>query len=425
MNGTKPYIYPLVIIGVIFGTFGFITWVNSILIPYFQIGLQLSNFESFLVTSASYSAYLFMALPSASVLRRTGYRKGMSLGLVIMAIGTFLFIPAALSRIYLVFLVGLFVTGTGMILLQTAVNPYVVLIGPQESAAQRIGFMGFSNKIAGILSQRILGGIFLVDASVIINRIREANSIQKEIILKDYILKVIDPYLVITGILILLAILLFFSSLPEVKEDEEKPSGPKKLKMKGIFHYPYLVLGIIALFVDGACEVIPIDGVIVYARSMGISIDIARNFAEYTLYCMVLGYLGSIIFIPKYISQQTALLLCSIAGISLSISAFFTHGMTSVILIISMGFVSAWLWGTIWGLAIHGLGKYTKTGSAFMLMSVVGGGLFPLIFGTLLDQFTAYPQTAILMLIPCYFYLFFYATKGYKIKSWKNTSKVY
>lgn len=422
MNKKNTYIFPLIVIGVLFGIFGLLTWINSILIPYFQIGLELTNFEAFLVTFASYSAYFIMAIPSAFVLNKTGYKRGISLGLVVMAVGTILFLPAAYSRAYILFLIGLFITGTGMALLQTAVNPYIVLLGPQESAAQRIGFMGLSNKVSGILGQRILGTVFLLDATVIINQIRDVSNAEKESILDNYILKVVDPYLIITGGLILLAIGVFFISLPEVDEGksahEVVDESSSKIRLKDLFKFPYLILGIIALFFEGACEVIPIDGVIVYSRSLGIPLDTARHFAEYTLYCMTLGYLASILLIPRYLSQQKALSLCAITGVILTVAVFLTNGITSAVLMILMGFISAWFWGTIWGLAIHNLGKYTKFGSALMLMAILGGGFFPLIFGSLIDTFSFRPQISVLMLIPCYLYLLYYAVRGHKVNKW-------
>lgn len=426
MASSKSYVYPLVVIGILFGALGFITWVNGVLIPYFQLGLELTHVQSFLVTFASYGAYFIMSIPSAFVLRRTGYKKGISLGLIVMAVGSILFLPAANYRIYGMFLTGLFVTGTGMALLQTAVNPYIVIMGPQESAAQRIGFMGVSNKVAGILSQSVLGTFFLVGASEITKSLAVASPEEKEMILGDYVRRVEGPYLIITIVLLLLSVFIFFSGLPEVKEkgedtDLKLKTSVEKVKVVGIFKFPYLILGIIALFVSGACEVIPIDGVISYAGSLGIPLDDARYFGAYSLYCMVFGYILSIVLIPKYISQERALLYVSITGVILSLLSYFSSGMTAVVFIITMGFVSAWLWGTIWGLAIRQLGRYTKLGSAVLMMSVVGGGIFPLIFGSLLDVFPRYPQSAILMLVPCYLYLSFYAVRGSKITQWKTS----
>lgn len=421
MTRSNPYLYPMIILGILFFVFGFITWINGILIPYFQICLELNNAEAFMVASASYAAYFFMAIPSAWVLKYTGYKKGMVIGLVVMAIGTLTFIPAAFTRTYLVFLAGLFITGTGLALLQTAANPYVAIVGPVESTAQRIGFMGLSNKIAGIMSQRILGGIFLLNADSIITSLTTASAEERARILDEYVLKVVNPYLVITGILLLLGVMIFFSKLPEINESPDSSDEGKAAKRpvkQSVVQYPYLVLGVIALFVSGACEVIPIDGIIVYSRSLGIPLEEARHFSEYTLYAMLVGYLASIVLIPKYLSQQGALLTCALLGLMLTFGVYFTEGMTSIYCLILMGFGAAWLWGTIWGLAIRDLGIHTKMGAALLLMSVVGGGIFTPIYGWLIDLNPEYSQTSILMLIPCFLYLLFYAVWGYKIKNW-------
>lgn len=427
MSRLKSYIYPLVIIGILFFVFGFITWVNGILIPYFQICLELSNFQSLWVAFASYIAYFFMAIPSAWILKYTGYKKGMVLGLVVMAVGTITFIPAAYSRTYFLFLSGLFVTGTGLALLQTAANPYIAIIGPSESTAQRVGFMGIANKTAGILSQRILGAIFLLNADTIIASISSASAREKAVILDEYILKVVNPYLVITAILLALAVMIYFSNLPEVEEDrqvEKKESGIEMEPRSSVFQYPYLVLGVVALFMAGGCEVIPIDGIILYSRSLGIPLQEARHFAEYSLYAMLVGYVASTILIPKWLSQESALKYCAVAGMALILGAYFSPGIISVYCLIGTGFGAALLWGTIWGLAIQNLGTFTKLGAALLLMSVIGGGIFPLIFGTLIDYNPAWPQTSVLVLIPCYAFLFYYATWGFKRQKWSTETEL-
>lgn len=422
MAKTKSYIYPLIIIGILFFVFGFITWVNGVLIPYFQICLELTNFQSLLVAFAAYIAYFFMAIPSAWILKYTGYKRGMVIGLVVMALGTALFIPAAYARTYVLFLTGLFITGTGLALLQTAANPYVAIIGPSESTAQRIGFMGIANKTAGILSQRILGAIFLLNADSIVNSISSATPAEKAAILDAYVLKVVNPYLVITGILLLLALMVFLSNLPEVEESSEETSpvdSPETTKTS-VFQYPYLVLGVVALFMAGGCEVIPIDGIILYSRSMGISLGESRHFAEYTLYAMLVGYVLSTILIPKWISQQDALKYCAISGLVLITASYFSSGMVSIYCLIGTGFGAAMLWGTIWGLALRNLRKFTKIGSALLLMSVIGGGIFPLLFGSLIDWNPVLPQRSLLVLIPCYSFLLYYAIWGYKKTEWKR-----
>jgi FHS family L-fucose permease-like MFS transporter len=425
MTRQKNYIYPLVIIGFLFFAFGFLTWINGILIPYFQICLELSNAEAALVSFAVYIAYFVMALPSAWILKFTGYRKGIVWGLIIMAAGTLLFIPAAYSRTYAIFLLGLFITGAGVTLLQTAANPYVAIIGPIESTAQRIGFMGLANKFAGILSTAILGSIFLFDADSTLKTISTVNQARKAEILGEFSLKVVEPYLVITVLLLLLAVLIFFSKMPEIDESKQQDDeGSTEIVPKAsIFSYPYLILGVIALFVSAACEGIPIDGIIIYSRALGIPIEEARYFTQYSLYAMILGYIGSIVLIPKFMSQEKALMYCSVLGIGATVASYYSNGIYSIYYLILTAFGGAMLWGIIWGLAIRDLGKYTKLGSALLLMSVVGGGLFPLLFGQLLDDNINYPQNAVLLLIPCYAILLLFSLWGYRKEEWSLMPK--
>lgn len=158
----NSYVLSISIIGALFFIFGFVTWLNATLIPYLKIACELStDAEAYLVTSAFYISYFVMALPSSWVLKKIGFKNGMSLGLFVMAIGSLVFIPAAMSRTYGMFLTGLFIQGTGLSILQTAANPYVTILGPIESAAKRISIMGIANKVAGILSPLILGVIVL------------------------------------------------------------------------------------------------------------------------------------------------------------------------------------------------------------------------------------------------------------------------
>lgn len=418
------YIYPLTIIGILFFVFGFLTWISGILIPYFQICLELSNVQASLVSFASYIAYFVMALPSAWILRYTGYKKGMAVGLIMMAAGTILFIPAAYSRAYTVFLTGLFITGAGVTLLQTAVNPYVAIIGPIESTAQRIGFMGLANKFAGVISIAILGSIFLFDADAVIANVNTAGAVEKASILDAYALKIVDPYLIITLVLLLLAVMIFFSRMPEINETQKSESdlNSSVTHKPGVFHYPYLILGVLSLFLSAACEGLPIDGIIIYSRSLGIPIEEARHYTQYTLYAMILGYLASTILIPKYMSQHIALQWCSVMGLAFTLGSYFNSGVVSIYFLIATGFGAAMLWGTIWGLSIRALGKYTKTGSAMLLMSVVGGGIFPLMFGKLIDDNTQHPQKAVLLLIPCYLGLLLFSSFGYRMENWKRLS---
>lgn len=390
---------PLMIIGILFFVFGFITWVNSVLIAFFKDAFQLNNFDSLLVTFAFFISYFVMAIPSSWVLAKSGFKRGMSLGLLSMAIGTLLFIPAAKMANYPMFLFGLFVIGTGLALLQTASNPYVTILGPSESAAKRISVMGICNKVAGILSQFIFGGLFLSNGLVGNEKLKT----------------VITPYGIMTVILILLAIWVWFSSLPEVEAEEIKQENDSV--KDGVWSYPNLVLGLVAFFLYVGVEVIAGDTIINYGVSQGFDQDVAKIFTTYTLYGMLAGYIVGILFIPKYLSQQKALNYSAILGIVFSIGTIFFTGFTSVLCLALLGLANALMWPALWPLAIQGLGKFTKLGSALIIMMISGGALLPLLYGKIADQIGD-TQKAYMIMIPCYIFIYFYATIGHKKSSW-------
>jgi glucose/galactose transporter len=390
---------PLMIIGILFFVFGFITWVNSVLIAFFKDAFQLNNFDSLLVTFAFFISYFVMAIPSSWVLAKTGFKRGMSLGLLSMAIGTLLFIPAAKMANYPMFLFGLFVIGTGLALLQTASNPYVTILGPSESAAKRISVMGICNKVAGILSQFIFGGLFLSNGLVGNEKLNT----------------VITPYGIMTVILILLAIWVWFSSLPEVEAEEIKQENDSV--KDSVWSYPNLVLGLVAFFLYVGVEVIAGDTIINYGVSQGFDQDVAKIFTTYTLYGMLAGYIVGILFIPKYLSQQKALNYSAILGIIFSIGTIFFTGFTSVLCLALLGLANALMWPALWPLAIQGLGKFTKLGSALIIMMISGGALLPLLYGKIADQIGD-TQKAYIIMIPCYIFIYFYATIGHKKSSW-------
>lgn len=406
-ENNKNYLGPLFIIGLLFFVFGFVTWVNGTLISFFKKAFDLSNTGSYLVTFAFFISYTIMAIPSSLVLKKVGFKKGMSLGLGIMAIGTLIFVPAAKAESYPLFLVGLFTIGIGLTLLQTASNPYATILGPRESAAQRISFMGIANKTAGIISQKIFGGILLAGGVA-----------GATISAKEELQKVITPYLILTGVLVVLAILIQFSKgLPEVSEEQEGNDVSDITTKSSVFDFPNLVLGLIALFCYVGAEVIAGDSIISYGISLGFSTDEASQFGTYTLWLMMLGYVLGIVLIPKYVSQQTWLKLSSILGIIVTILALITTGFSSVLCIAILGLANAIMWPAIWPLAIDGLGKYTKIGSAWLVMMIAGGAILPLVYGSLSD-FLKNSQLAYAIMIPLYAFVLYYAISGYKKKSW-------
>jgi FHS family L-fucose permease-like MFS transporter len=403
------------IIGVLFFIFGFVTWLNAVLIPYLKIACELNNFESYLVAFAFYIAYLVMAIPSAWVLRATGFKNGMSVGLIVMAVGALIFIPAAMTRMYILFLIGLFIQGTGLAILQTAANPYITILGPRESAAKRISIMGVSNKLAGALAPIVLGAIALKNADVLVDKLDTMSAAQKAIELNELASRVITPYLVMMGVLILLAIMIYYSALPEVDTDtEDENIDALNIKKKtSIFHFPYLLLGTLAMFLYVGVEVIAGDTVIAYGASQGIDFATAKFFTTYTLIAMVVGYFIGIATIPKYITQEKALQVSAVLGIILGLGAIFTEGFISVLMISLLGLANALVFPAIWPLAITGLGRFTKMGSSFLIMALSGGAVLPLIYGFLADEFN--PQQAYWIVIPSYLYILYYSTKGHKV----------
>ncbi|MDQ3681821.1 MAG: sugar MFS transporter [Bacteroidota bacterium] len=414
-NARQNYSKAMLIIGALFFLFGFVTWANGTLIPYLKIACELTTSEAMLVTFAFYISYAVMAFPSSWVLKKTGFKKGMILGLVLMAAGALIFIPAANSRTYNVFLLGLFVIGTGLALLQTACNPYVTILGPIESAAKRISIMGICNKGAGAIAPLIMGAIMLNNADALQAKLLTMDATQKSVELNALASKVVVPYIVIAIVLVALAVFIYFSTLPEIKAEgeDETDTSSSVINRESIFSYPYLWLGFITLFLYVGVEVLAGDTIQLYGNSLGISLDTAKNFTTYTMIGMLAGYLIGIFTIPRYISQSTALKFSAILGILFSLGAIFTSGTTSVFFIAILGLANALVWPAIWPLAINGLGKFTKTASALLIVGIAGGALVPRLWATLGESVGL--QQAYWTMIPCYLFILYFAVSGHKV----------
>lgn len=404
------YAYSLFIIGSLFFVFGFVTWINSQLIPFLKQVCELeTDTQAYLVTFAFYISYFFMSIPSSYILKKTGFTKGMSLGLLTMAVGSLLFIPAAIYQTYLLFLIALFVQGSGLALLQTASNPYAVILGPSESAAKRISIMGICNKVAGMIGIFILGTILFSNIESISEHLNQLSGSAYEAELKLLSMRLIMPYIVIAVALFLLALMVVRSKLPEIHPEKAEDNKPQR----SIWTYPYLFFGVIAIFVYVGAEVIAIDTLTLYGNHHGFSSDVAKNFSIFSLIALTLGYLLGIILMPKYLSQRMALTLSALLALALVCVALFVPGTISIGLIIFLSFANALMWPCIWPLSIEGLGKHTELGSAFLIMAVAGGAILPLIYGTLAE--ISDRQTAYWILIPCYVYILFFSVYGYKI----------
>ena len=417
----------IIIIGALFFVFGFVTWINAILIPYFKIACELNNFQSYLVAFAFYISYLVISMPAAYLLRRIGFKKGMMTGFWIMALGAFIFIGAALYRAYGGFLLGLFAIGAGLAILQTAANPYITVLGPRERAAQRISIMGVCNKAAGILAPLLFAAVILRPSdSELFRSLPTMGSAERSAALDELIRRVIGPYACVGTVLFILGWLVRYSSLPEINtEQEDEAIASTNAGKTSVFHFPHLILGALAIFLHVGTQVLAIDTIIGYAGSMNIHLAEAKVFPSYTLLATIAGYITGIISIPRWISQAKAFLICTMLGILLSLLIVLCSGRVvfggyvadiSLWFLVLLGFANSLIWAGIWPLALDSLGRFTKAGASVLVMGLCGNALLPLAYGWLADRWNV--RQAYWILLPCYCYLFFYAVYGHRIRNW-------
>ena len=425
----------IAIVGMMFFIFGFVSWVNAILIPYFRIACELTNFQSYLVTFAFYIAYLVMSIPASFVLKRAGFKKGIMYGFFCMATGAMLFVPAALIRTYWVFLIGLFSIGTGLTILQAAANPYITIVGPIESAAKRISIMGICNKFAGIIAPLIFAAIILKSSdSVIFEQLNVGafSEAEKDVVLDGLIRRVIWPYSILSIFLFAVGIFIRYSVLPEINQEEENKEVETDdgKSHTSILQFPYLLMGAVAMFLHVGTQVIAIDTIIGYANSMYMDLLEAKVFPSYTLTATICGYIMGIILIPKYLSQKRAFQICCTLGLIFSLGvvlsnmqvSFLGHDANfSIWFLVLLGFPNSLIYAGIWPLSIRGLGRFTKIGSSLLIMGLCGNAILPLIYGHFSDLFSV--KQAYWVLIPCYLYLMFFSLYGHKIESWSFKKK--
>ena len=429
---TTPW-FSLGMLGILFFIFGLVSWVNAILTPYFKIACELqSEVQSYLVNFAFYIAYLVMTIPASMLLNRAGFKRGVQYGLWILALGALIFLPAAAVRSYGLFLTGLFTMGTGLAILQTAANPFVTIIGPIESAARRISIMGICNKLAGIVAPLLFATLVIKASDKAILEGVESGLLTgaaKEAALDQLILGVIPPYAGLAVLLFLFGILFYRSSIPDIDPNRDNRSRDASASdRKSVFSYPYLILGAVALMMHVGSQVVSINTIIGYAQSMQIDLLDAKIFPSATLTCILIGYLSGTILIPRYLSQQRALLICTVAGLVLSCCVVLTSGQVrlfgldtdvSIWFLVLLGLPNSLIYAGIWPLAIRNLGRFTNLGSSLLVMGLCGNAILPLVYGWVTDR-THDLQTGYWVLIPCFLYLIFYAQYGYKIEHWSR-----
>jgi len=430
-SGSKTStLIPIIIIAGLFFIFGFVTWINGALIPFMKTINELTDAQSYLVASASYISFVVMALPASYIINKIGYRKGMSLGLIVMALGALVFIPAAEARTYWVFLTGIFIQGIGMTLLQTASNPYITILGPIESAAKRIAIMGIANKVAGALGSLIFGAILLSGIDEIKEKLSTVDISEKNQLLDTMADSVVTPYLVMAAVLFILGLLIRRAPLPHVEAEPIEEAKDGKTTKTSIFQFPHLWLGVLTLFVYVGAEVIAGDTIIAYGISLGFPAADAKFFTTLTLMAMVATYALGVFLIPKYISQTFALKASAILGIVFTFLIVFTSGFTSVLFVAALGIANALVWPAVWPLTLKGLGKFTKTASALLIMAIAGGAIIPPLYGRFVDgkkaelilqgvdEATALANastSSYWILLPCYIIILYYAIAGHKL----------
>jgi glucose/galactose transporter len=431
----------MIILALLFFIFGLVSWVNTILVPYFQLTLQLTNLQSSFVTFAFYIAYLVMAIPSSFLLNKVGYKRGMMFGLWCMSIGALLFVPAAYWRTYQLFLLGLFLLGVGLAILQSAANPYVTIVGPIESAAKRMSIVGTGNKLAGVIANLIFAGVVIRESDKVLMREIEAGiytGASLDAALDNLIKGVITPYLILAIALFVFGIIIRYSVLPDLDPATvNKRSAEDESSKKYIVQYPALMLGVLAMFFHIGTQMVALSTSIQYAGTMGESLaGPAKNIPSYTMLLTFLGYFIGIALIPKYLKQRNALLICASINLILSILILTTSGTVTFLgitadislwYLVMMGLPNALLYAGIWPLAINGLGKFTNLGSAFLVMALCGSAFMPMIYHALVDVNTLVSpfeamKNAYWILIPSFAYIVWYALHGYKIKNWKRTT---
>ena len=423
----RSTVISIFIIGLLFFIFGFVSWVNAILIPYFKIACELTNFQSYLVTFAFYISYFVMSVPSSFLLKKVGFKKGMMAGFWAMAVGAFIFVPAAYTRTYEIFLLGLFTIGAGLAVLQTAANPYITVLGPKERAAQRISIMGICNKGAGILAPIIFAAVILKATDTdLFKTLATMSATEKDIALDELIRRVILPYTCVGAVLFALGLMVRYSPLPEINTEQESAEvAMANASRNNIFQFPHLILGAFAIFIHVGTQVIAIDTIIGYANSMNIDLLEAKVFPSYTLFATICGYVLGITCIPKFISQVNALRVCTLLGTVFTLLIIYTKGQItflghltdiSIWFLVLLGLANSLVWAGIWPLALDGLGRFTKLGASIMIMGLCGNAIMPLFYGHFADVYSV--RLAYWVLFPCYLYLVFYAFYGHRIRRW-------
>jgi glucose/galactose transporter len=403
----------IAIVGALFFIFGFVTWLNGPLIQFAKLAFNVSDSLAFLIPFAFYISYFCLALPSSAILRRTGMKKGMALGLFAMAVGAVVFGQYTTGRIYTGAVIGIFIIGAGLAILQTASNPYISILGPIEGAAQRIAVMGICNKLAGMLAPIVIGSLVMHGMGDLSAQVEAADFATREQLLNEFAARIHDPYMLMAGLLALLAVGILFSPLPELRPEEANREAGGDGGRTSILHYPHVWLGALCIFVYVGVEVMAGDAIGTYGAGFGLPLDQTKFFTSFTLGAMLLGYLAGLVLIPRVVSQERWLAVSAVLGVAFTVGAFATQGIVSVAFVAALGFANAMMWPAIFPLAIQGLGRFTEQGSALLIMGISGGAIIPQLFVHLKESLD-FQLVFLLLMVPCYLYILYFAARGHR-----------
>ena len=396
----KSIVLPLFIVGSMNGILGFALGVNAFFIPFVQQAFHVTTSMAYMIMVATFSAYLVFGGVTGPILKKAGYKGGMVIALILMAVGFLMIVPAAKTVNFPLFLCALFVNGLGQALLTGAYSTYVSIIGNPDSAAARISIMGICAKVFYAIASFILA--FFMDLANV--RIDDT----------------ITPFYVIAAILFIMGIVYYYSPLPEVKVAGEESGKPEEENHSvyanaktSIWQFPHLLLGVLAIFFTVGVEYMALGTINDFAQNLGLSNP--QNYVWLVSFAMIAGYAAGILFIPKYLSQINALVASTVLGMIVTlIILFMPAGANSIYLIPVMGLANALLWPAVWPLAIADLGKFTKTGSSLLVTGIIGAGIVSLIFGVMAEKYGYH--LAYMVALPGYLYILYFALWGSKIR---------
>jgi FHS family L-fucose permease-like MFS transporter len=414
---SNNYLVPFILVTSLFFLWAFLHNLNPILIPHLKKACQLTDTQSALIDSAVYLGYFLLALPAGWFMHKYGYKKGILLGLVLYAIGTLLFIPAASTRSYAFFLGALFIIASGATFLETVANPYITKLGSKETSEQRLNFAQSFNGVGAFLAPIIGGQFILSGIEYTPEQLQQMSSQQ----LNDYLsfeagtVKV--PYLIIAGVVLLVTLFFFVTRIPEIREDDAGEEQ-KTFSMK-IFRHSHVTWAVIAQFFYVGAQVC-IGSFFIRFSKFAMNLP-EKNAAIWWGSIAMVGFmLGrfSGTFLMKYIKPAKLLSLYALICIVLLAVALVTEGKIAVYSVLAVPFFMSIMFPTIFALGIKGLGEESKIASSFLVMSIVGGAILPLGMGYISDK-TGSMQTAYIVPLLCFLVVLYYGMKGYKIKTYK------